>query len=197
MRFGMFALLLLTLSTGKLSGQQVSVVPPQQAQQLLQNLIPVKKKFVTVNAYVAGTFVTKKDLGMSCSSSSSGSVSGTVDDDGNIKGQTDSNGSSHCRERYINYNRMMLGFPDANDNNSAYMVTTECTEEWVWDHCQMPDKGTAWPVVIEAEKHGAFDVYVAAPPAKLGGKTQKVAKFHVLNVSHVQLSKSDTNDEQQ
>ncbi len=196
MRFGVFTALVLILS-GRLFGQEVTIVPPEQAQKLLQDLIPAKKKFVTINAYVAGTFVTKKDLGMSCSSSSSGSISGTVDDNGEIRGQTDSSGSSHCRERYIYYNRMMLGLQDASDPDSAYMVTAECAEKWVWDHCQMPEKGTIWPVVIEAGKHGTFDIYEAVPPSRLGGKWQKAARFHVLDVSHVKHLKEAAKGKQQ
>ncbi len=65
--------------------QEVEAVPQAQAQQMLRSFIPSGKKFVTVNAYVAGTAVKDVDLGVSCSSSSSANTSGSVDDNGNIK----------------------------------------------------------------------------------------------------------------
>ncbi len=170
---------------GSAYGQDAEVVPPAEAQQVLRAFIPNGKKFVTVNAYVAGTAVKDVDLGVSCSSSSSANTTGTVDDSGNIKAQTESNGSGSCRDRHVYYYRMSLGLPDAADSNAAYLVTTECVARWVWDHCQMPEQGTNYPVVLEAGKHGTFEIY-AATSAKLGDKT-KVAKFPVLDVKHVKM----------
>jgi hypothetical protein len=156
-----------------------------QAQQVLRSFVPANKKFVTINAYVAGTFVKDVNLGVSCSSSSSANTSGTVDDNGNIKAQTSSDGSTNCRERHIYYNRMSLGLPDGTDGNSAYLVTVECTVKWVWDYCKMPPKGTSYSIVLEAGKHGTFQIY-AATSERLGAKA-KVAKFPVLDVEHVKM----------
>ena len=164
---------------------EVEVVPPVQAQQVLRAFIPANKKFVTMNAYLAGTFVRDVNLGVSCSSSSSANTSGTVDDNGNIKAQTNSDGSTNCHERHIYYHRMSLGLPDATDGNAAYLVTVECTVKWVWDHCQMPAKGTTYPIVLEAGKHGTFQIY-AATSDRVGAKA-KVAKFPVLDVEHVKM----------
>jgi hypothetical protein len=166
--------------------QEAEAVPPAEAQQTLRSFIPSGKKFVTVNAYVAGTAVKDVDLGVSCSSSSSANTTGSVADNGNIKAQTQSAGSSSCRDRHVYYYRMNLGFPDAADSNAAYLVTAECVARWVWDHCQMPTQGSNYPVVLEAGKHGTFQVY-AATSAKLGDK-MKVAKFPVLDVEHVKLN---------
>jgi len=62
-------------------GVDLEAVPPRQAQDMLKALIPRGKKFAELNAYVAGTKVKDVNLGLSCSSSSSGATSGTVDDD--------------------------------------------------------------------------------------------------------------------
>jgi hypothetical protein len=163
----------------------VEAVPPAQAQQILRSYIPNGKKSVTVNAYVAGTAVKDVDLGVFCSSSSSANTSGAVDDNGNVKARTESDGSSSCRDRHAYHNRMSLGFPDPADSNAAYLVTTECVARRVWDHCQMPSQGSNYPVVLEAGKHGTFDVY-ASTSAKLGDKS-KVARFPVLDVEHVKM----------
>jgi hypothetical protein len=180
--------LLLFLAAAAYSQQQdaVEAVPPAQAQQVLRNFIPSNKKFVTINAYVAGTSVKDVDLGVSCSSSGTANTTGTVDDNGNIKAQTSADGSTDCRDRHIYYHRMSLGFPDSSDANAAYLVTVECTVRWIWDHCQMPAQGSTYPVVLEAGKHGTFQVY-AATAERLGAK-DKVAKFPVLDVEHVKAN---------
>lgn len=49
----------------------------------------------------------------------------------------------------------------------------------------MPSQGSNYQVVLEAGKHGTFDVY-AATSGKLGDKS-KVAKFPVLDVEHVKM----------
>ena len=168
----------------------VEVVPPAQAQQVLRALIPSDKKLVTINAYVAGTSVKDVNLGVYCSSSSSANTSGTVDDDGNIKARTNSDGSTNCRERHVYYHRMSLGLPDGTDGNAAYLVTVECTVRRVWDHCQMPPEGSTYPIVLEAGKHGTFQIY-AATTEKLGAKA-KVAKFPVLDIEHVKMNTATT-----
>jgi hypothetical protein len=167
-------------------GVDVEVVPSAQAQRVLKAFIPANKKFVTVNAYVAGSSVKNVNLGVFCSSASSGSVSGTVDDNGNIKGETSSDGSTTCRERHVYYHYMSLGLPDTADANAAYLVTVQCTVRMIWDHCQMPAQGETYPVVLEAGKHGTFEIY-AATSAKLGDKS-KVAKFAVLDVERVKAN---------
>jgi hypothetical protein len=80
---------------------------------------------------------------------------------------------------------MSLGLPDGTDGNAAYLVTVECTVRWVWDHCKMPPKGTNYPIILEAGKHGTFQIY-AATSERLGAK-EKVAKFPVLDVEHVKM----------
>ncbi|MGA7921508.1 MAG: hypothetical protein WCA38_17750, partial [Candidatus Acidiferrales bacterium] len=82
-------------------------------------------------------FVKDVNLGLSCSSSSSANTSGTVDDNGNIRAQTNSGGSTNCPERHAYYNRMSLGLPDGTEGNAAYLVTVECTVR-VWDHLRAP-----------------------------------------------------------
>ena len=170
---------------GGLLAQDVDMepVPAAQAQGLLKALIPPKKKFVVINAYVAGSHVKDVNLGVSCSSSSSGSTTGSVDDGGNISAQTRTDGSSSCREIHHYYHTLLLGFADSSEPKSAYLLTVQCVRKWVWDHCDMPPDKSLYPVVLEAEKHGSFNVY-AATSEKLGGK-QKVAKFAVIDLSHV------------
>jgi hypothetical protein len=171
---------------GSAYGQEPEVVPPAQAQQVLRSFIPNGKKFVTVNAYVAGTWTKDVDLGVSCSSGSTGTATGNVDDYGNLSARTKSEGSTDCRELHRYYHRMALGLPDAADSNAVYLVTAECVVRRVWDHCQMPPKGSTYPVVLEAGKHGTFQIYVGTSE-KLGDKV-KVAKFPVLNVEHVKTN---------
>jgi hypothetical protein len=80
---------------------------------------------------------------------------------------------------------MSLGLPDAADSKAAYLVTAQCVVQFKWDHCQMPPKGSTYPVVLEAGKHGTFQIYVGTSQ-KLGDKV-KVAKFPVLNVEHIRM----------
>lgn len=77
------------------------LVPAARAQEFLKALIPKKGKSVTLNTYVAGTNVQDINLGMHCSSSSSGNTTGTVDDSGNIDARTRTNGSTDCKEQHI------------------------------------------------------------------------------------------------
>lgn len=161
----------------------MEAVPPAEAQKMLKALIPHGKKFVSFDAYVAGTNVKDVNLGLSCSSSSTASTSGTVDDNGSVKAQTQTNGSGECRERHRYYKTMFLGLHDSADTQSSYMISVQCVEKWVWDHCDMPQEKTVYPVVLEVGKHDTFSIY-AATSEKLGGK-QKVAKFAVLDVTHV------------
>jgi hypothetical protein len=158
-------------------------VPAARAQELLRALVPEKSKSVTLNTYVAGTNVQDINLGMHCTSNSNGSTTGTVDDNGNINARTTTNGGTTCRERHIYKRTMYLGFEDAADPNASYLMTVQCQQKWVWDHCDMPPEHAVYPVVIKAEKHGTFSVF-AATSKQLGGKT-KVAKFSVLDLSHV------------
>jgi hypothetical protein len=145
---------------------------PADAQRVLRSLIPTGKKFVTINAYVAGTNIKDVDLGVSCSSNSSGSIDESVDDNGNVQGKTQSSGSSDCRERHNYYDTVMLGLPDRHDlKNTAYFVTTQCVVKWIWDHCDMPTEHTTYPNVLEGNKKGTFDIY-AATEQRLGGKTK-------------------------
>lgn len=175
--------------SGVVCGQELTPVSPAQAEQALNALIPPKKKFVVINALVAYTDMKVVDLGLSCSSSSSGKTTGTVDDNGDIAARTDSSGSSDCRELHNRYYTMKLGLPDiAEPKQSAYLVTAQCVEKWVWDHCQMPEKGAMYSIVLEAGKHGTFYVY-AATSEKLGAKT-KVAKFAVLSMAHYKQNES-------
>jgi len=179
-------LLVLLLSvTWSLSAQEVDmeVVPPAQAQSMLKAIIPKGKKYVSFQAYVAGTQVKDVNLGLSCSSSSSGSTTGTVDDSGNIDARTQSYGSGRCRELHNYYKTIYLGLRDLADPQSSYMITAQCVEKWVWNHCDMPPQHEMYGVVLEIGKHDTFYVY-AATQQKLGGKT-KVAKFAVLDVTHV------------
>ena len=150
---------------------------------MLKALIPHDKKFVVVNAYVAGAGVKDVNLGLRCSSSSSGSITGSVDDYGNIDARTWTHGSSSCREVHERYNTLFLGFEDAGDSHASYMITAQCVVKSAWNHCDMPPEKSLYPVVLEVGKHGSFNIY-AATAQTLGGK-QKVAKFQVLDLSHV------------
>jgi len=111
-----------------------------------------------------------------------------VDDDGNIKARTQIDGSTSCRERHEYYMTLFLGLADSADSQSAYLITAQCAEKWAWNHCDMPPEKTTYPIVLEIGKHGSFNVY-AATSQKLGGK-QKVAKFAVLDVTHVKQKQS-------
>jgi len=161
----------------------VRTVANSEAQKLLTALIPEHKKFVVIKPFVVSTERRDVDLGTTCSSSSSGTVSGSVDDSGDVKGTTQASGATHCREQHNYYATLKLGLADESDPKAIYIITTQCVERWVWDHCAMPEKGQVYPVVLEQEKHGTFDVY-AATTERLGGK-EKVAKFAVLGVEHL------------
>jgi hypothetical protein len=176
-----FATVLSKASFGQ--GVDMQVIPPAEAQKMLKVLIPHGKKFVAFNAYVASTNVKDVNLGLRCSSSSSGSIKGTVDDDGNVNAQTKTDGSGSCREVHNFYKTMFLGLRDSADAQSGYMITVQCAEKWTWNHCDMPPEKSTYPVLLEIGKHDSFYVY-AATSQKLGGK-QKVAKFAVLDVTHV------------
>jgi hypothetical protein len=164
-------------------GVDTEIVAPAEAQRMLKALIPAGKKFVAFDAYVAGTNVKDVNLGLSCSSSSTGNTTGTVDSDGNVSARTQTNGSGTCREMHDYYKTMYLGLRDLKNADAGYMITVQCAEKWRWNHCDMPPEKTIYPVVLEIGKRDTFTVY-AATSQKLGGK-QKVAKFAVLDVSHV------------
>jgi hypothetical protein len=164
-------------------GFETEIVAPAEAQRMLKALIPSGKKFFAFDAYVAGTNVKDVNLGLSCSSSSTGNTTGTVDDDGNVSARTQSYGSGSCREVHNYYKTMYLGLRDLKNDDASYMITVQCAEKWRWNHCDMPPEKTIYPVVLEIGKHDTFMVY-AATSQKLGGK-QKVAKFAVLDVTHV------------
>ena len=163
--------------------QDAETVPSKTAQDFLRALIPAREKFVTVDSYVAGANVKDTKVGSSCSSSSNGKITGTVDDNGNVEAGTTTNGTTNCRDIHVIKHTMFLGFEDAADPNAAYMVTVQCVEKMVWDHCDTPPEHTIYPVVLEEGKHGTFEIS-AATSQKLGGK-MKVAKFAVIEVSHV------------
>lgn len=188
-----FALCLLALSGAAPARAQshstnVTTEPllPSDAQSYLRTLIPQGKKWVTLDAYVVGTNVRSVDLGSSCFSSSSGSVKGEVDDNGDVSGTVESDGSSNCSQRHKYYNTLKLGLLAHGDSTSGYLVTAQCVVKWVWDHCGMPDQRTIYPVVLEETKKGTFNVY-AATAQRLGGKN-KAARFAVLSVDRVRLN---------
>lgn len=135
----------------------VEVVPPAQAQALLKELIPHGKKSVVLNPYVVGKDVNDVNLGIKCA-------------------------SSVCREVHKRYNTLLLGFDDLDDSHAIYLIAAQCVEKSAWNHCDMPAEKSECPIVLEAGKHGSFNIYVATAQ-KLGGK-QKVAKFQVLDVRH-------------
>jgi hypothetical protein len=163
---------------------ETAVVSDFQAQKLLAGMIPEHKKFATINPFVVGTDTRVVETGTSCSSSSSGTLSGTADDYGNVSGTTRSNGSTDCTKHDVGYYTIRLGLPDSADPKAIYIITAQCVEKWIWNHCAMPQKGQMYPVVLEEEKHGAFDVY-AATTEKLGAKS-KVATFAVLKIEHLE-----------
>ena len=111
-----------------------------------------------------------------------------MDDSGNISAETKTNGSSDCRERHNRYYTLFLGFTDSADSVGAYLLTVQCAEKWVWNHCDMPPEKSTYPIILEVGKHGSFNVY-AATSQKLGGK-QKVAKFAVIDLTHVKQKDS-------
>jgi hypothetical protein len=181
----MILLLFLTQERAESGKPEVTseLVPAARAQEMLKTLIPEKSKSVTMDTYVASTNVQDINLGMHCSSRSSGSATGTVDENGNINAHTTTHGGTTCSETHIYKHTMYLGFEDTADPNASYLMTVQCQRKWMWNHCDMPPEHTVYPVVIKAEKHGTFAVY-AATSKQLGGK-EKVAKFLVLDLSHV------------
>lgn len=161
------------------SGSTVTVsrVPNEEAQRLLEGLIPSgdKHHMATIRVYTPGNTTKRVSLGMSCSSSGSGDVN----EDGHIT----TSGSSSCAERHANINDVWLGLEDHEHPNSAYLITARCLERTAWNHCEVPPPGSYYDVVLQQEKHGNFKVYIGIQP-KIGGKV-KVSTWDVLYVEYV------------
>lgn len=172
----------LLASTCVAQGWTISRLPDRDAQTILNRLIPDGKKFASVIPYVLNTQTKVVDRGSVCYSSSTSSSSGSIDEFGNINTTGESNGSSSCSHEAIGYYTMYLGIPDADDQKATYVLTVQCVERWIWNHCTMPTKGQSYPLIIEREKHGSFNVY-AATRDKVGAKA-KVASFSVIKVEH-------------
>jgi hypothetical protein len=75
-----------------------------------------------------------------------------VGENGNIDARTRSNGSGDCRELHKYYKTMYLGLRDNADPDASYMITVQCVESWVWNHCDMPPEKTIYGVVLEVGK---------------------------------------------
>jgi hypothetical protein len=173
-------IILLLLSAPPLWGQHVEALFPAPAQEKLNSLIPVGKKFVTVNVGVIATTVRTENGSVFCNSSSSGKISGTVNDFGDIDATVKSSGSTNCWQSHTYHYTMILELPQQQDSKFDYFLVAGCGVKWRWNHCGMPDKLSVYPMVLEREKHGEFNIY-AATQERVGGK-MKVATFHVLKV---------------
>lgn len=174
-------LLILALSLS-CQAQTIEYVAPADGQRVLSTMIPADKKFVPVTVYVAVADRKSIDLGVSCSSDSTGSTTGQVDDAGNVDLKSSGDVATDCSHKHKYVNTMKLGLPIQSDG-TGYMITVQCIERFLWDHCDMPPNGATYQVILSAEKHGTFEVY-AATEQRIGAKS-KVAKFAVLSVEHV------------
>jgi hypothetical protein len=168
---------------------------PAVAEQLLTNFVRENKDH-SVNATVIKATDDAIPLGLSCSSSSSGTVTGTADENGNVRGTTNSDTTTNCRQRYEHKQRMTIAMNDSLNPDAMYLIETECAQSQftmigiaptrLHFPCLLPQVGVAGPVVIKAGKHGTFfvEVYLIPPPRKLGDKPKgETYKFAVLSMS--------------
>lgn len=170
MRYLASAIALLCLSVPAYS-QQVRNVAPAEAQRALRSFIPATKKSAVVDAYIISSKDKIVSLGTSCSYSTS---------ENQATGNLDTNGG--CDNRALLFRTLFIALPDPANGNGVYVLRIRCDVKWRWNHCEAPPASSSYPVVLAAEKHGAFEIDLGVIP-KLGDKP-KVAKYAVLGVQY-------------
>jgi hypothetical protein len=170
-------------------------IEPAVAERLLTSFVR-ENKSDSVTATIIRVIDKSIPVGPSCSSSSSGTISATTDEDGKVRGTTDSDTVTTCSQKYDHYQRMTVVLNDSLNPDAFYLLETECAQSQFamigifpakfHDPCLMPAERTTGPVVIKAGKHGTFyvEVYLTPPPRKLGDKPKGEAyKFAVLRMT--------------
>lgn len=170
-------------------------IEPAVAERLLTSFVRENKGH-SVTATIIRVIDKAIPLGPSCSSSSSGTVTGTTDENGKVRGTTDSDTTTTCRQKYDHYQRMTVVLDDSLNPDAFYLLETECAQSQFamigivpvkfHDPCLMPAERTTGPVVIKAGKHGTFyvEVYLTPPLRKLGDKPKGgTYKFAVLKMT--------------
>ena len=180
-----------------------------EAQQILKSLIPAKKHFVVLNAYILLNAFKNEKAGSGCSSHSSGSITPSPGSDGGA--DVNLNGSADCSDLYTHNRLLTFAIPDPHDPKNAVIVIltasyaegptkkqkaiAAATLGWgaLFMHFQGSGKlnpgvaaaqpKTYHPVVLAEGKHGTFDVYLAE--SKRVGAKPKVTKFAVIELERV------------
>ncbi|MGP0021296.1 MAG: PDZ domain-containing protein [Candidatus Sulfotelmatobacter sp.] len=139
------------------------------------------QKHIAITGVIADTKYKDVNLGNHCTSSSSGSVHGTVDDSGNVTGRTTTSGSTNCSETHNYFYWMDVAYADA--ANSSYVITARCDVRWVWNHCAVPIEGNTNGMVIEREKKGKYAIYISLHRGALDRKGS-VSRYEVVDLKH-------------
>jgi hypothetical protein len=131
--------------------------------------------------WIANTDFKNVSLGTSCSSNSTGTVAGKVNDNGNVTGEVKTTGSTSCEELHNYYYWIDVAYADK--TNSAYIITARCDERWVWNHCALPVVGDKDGMVIAREKKGKYSIYIALRKGALD-KKGSVSKYEIVDLKH-------------
>jgi hypothetical protein len=139
-------------------GWTEQAVTPDDAQAFLEATLRGEKR-VAITGLIADTNKRDVDLGTRCSSSSSGTVNGQVDDSGTVTGSVDTTGYTHCRDVHNYFYRISVAYSDK--PSSSYVIAAQCDERWIWNHCALPVVGDKDAMVITREKKGHYAIHIS------------------------------------
>jgi hypothetical protein len=149
-RFLLALVVLLTICQAQTGANwNEKTLTPYTAEAFLEATLHGEKK-ATITGVIANTDFKNVSLGTSCRSSSSGSIDGKVNDNGNVSGEVKTTGSTSCQELHDYYYWIDVAYAD--NTNSAYIITARCDVRWVWNHCALPEVGDKDGMVIAREK---------------------------------------------
>ncbi|MGB9205477.1 MAG: hypothetical protein WCB94_16080 [Terriglobales bacterium] len=161
-------------------GWTKQAVTPDDAQAFLEATLH-GEKHVAITGLIADTNKRDVDLGTHCSSSSSGTVNGTVDDSGTVTGNVHTSGDTHCRDVHNYFYRISVVYSDK--SNSSYIIAAQCDERWVWNHCALPVIGDKDEMVITREKKGHYAVHILLRRGALDRKgTSSI--YEIVDLQH-------------
>lgn len=181
MRLSLCLVALLTVTHSQTGPEWIQKpLTPDTAQAFLEATLH-GQKHVTITGVIGNTDFKNVSLGTSCSSSSSGTVDGKVNDNGNVSGDVKTTGSTSCREMHDYYYWIDVAYADK--ENSAYIITARCDVRWVWNHCALPVVGDRDPMVIAREKKGKYSIYIALRKGAMDRKPS-VSKYEIVDLKH-------------
>lgn len=140
---------------------------PDGAEAFLEGTLHGEKHAV-IKGTVANTSEKDVKLGTSCSSNSTGTVEGKVNDNGDVSGEVRTNGNTNCSENHNYFYWMTVAHVE--QANSGFIITARCDIRWVSNHCAMPVVGATDGMVLAREKKRKYTIYIALKNGSLDRK---------------------------